>query len=193
MRERPSSYGARVGAAIAEIASSVTGTLPSGCCATCAFRPGCMTNQMAATTLIAFKCAVGADPSPFGCHHGMKDGEPQKPCAGWLASQVADFDTVKEIAGRLAEDLKAIPTGPDVVREKFDAWIAKVDPAGAMNDYERGRLYLKAFPVATTPRAAITPTPATDTAEVAFSAEREGSREAKSPLHAEAETAGGEQ
>lgn len=43
-----------------------------------------------------------------------------------------------------------------------------------------------------TPRAAITPTPAEPTDASAFPAEREGSREAKSPLHAEAETAGGE-
>jgi hypothetical protein len=143
-RERPSTHGAILGEALARLAESVTGSLPSGCCATCAFRRGCMTNQMASTGLVAFKCAVGADPDPFACHHGMKDGEPSKICAGWLACQLADFETVKEISAWLTARLaEHSDDAPDPIREAFDAWIAEIDPTGAMDDYQRGRLYLR--------------------------------------------------
>lgn len=146
-RDRPSTHGAIVGEALTKIVESVSGSLPASCCSTCAFRPETMTNQMAATVLVAFKCAVGTDPDPFACHHGMKDGEPTKVCAGWLASQLADFDAVKRISGEMVEKLAAISdTETDPVRDRFDAWIAEVDPEGRLNDYQRGRLYLRAFP-----------------------------------------------
>lgn len=149
-RERPSHHGLVVGEALTAIASSVSGSLPEACCATCAFRPGTMTNQMASTVLVAFKCAIGTDPSPFGCHHGMVDGEPQKACAGWVASQLADFDVVKAITEQMKARLDALPKDADPIRDAFDAWIAEVDPTGALNDYQRGRLYLKHFPAAST-------------------------------------------
>lgn len=143
-RERPSTHGQIVGQALTAIVTSVFGELPKDCCATCAFRPETMTNQMAATTLTAYKCAIGADPNPFGCHHGMKDGEPVKACAGWLVSQLADFDKVREIAEQVAKQLDARALdAPDPIREAFDAWIAEVDPDGTMDDYQRGRAYLK--------------------------------------------------
>lgn len=142
-RERPSTHGAIVGEALAKIAESVTGELPRDCCATCAFRRGCMTNQMASTVLDAFKCATGVDPSGFACHHGMKDGEATKICAGWLAAQLAEFETVKAICGDMVEALQARSEDDhDPIREAFDAWIAEVDPEGRLNDYQRGRLYL---------------------------------------------------
>jgi hypothetical protein len=142
-RERPSTHGAIVGEALAKIAESVTGELPSKCCATCAFRRGCMTNQMAGAVLDAFKCATGVDPSGFACHHGMKDGEPTKVCAGWVASQLAEFETVKAICSAMVEELQARSgSDPDPIREAFDAWISQVDPDGRLDDYKRGRLYL---------------------------------------------------
>lgn len=144
-RERPSTHGAILGEALARIAESVTGELPQECCATCAFRRGCMTNLMASTGLVAFACAVGADPDPFACHHGMKDGEPTKICAGWLACQLADFDTVKAVGAWLTGQLARLGDGqPDPIREAVDAWLARVDPADRLDDYQRGRLYLKA-------------------------------------------------
>lgn len=166
-RERPSTHGAIVGEALTAIATSITGKLPEDCCATCAFRPGCMTNQMASTALVAFKCAVGADSSAFACHHGMKDGEPTKVCAGWLASQLVDFDVVKEITGRMAQALSARREGdPDPIREAFDAWIEQVDPTGTLNDYQRGRLYLKSFPAETpTSSPNTSQTPAADSGD----------------------------
>lgn len=143
-RERPSTHGAIVGAALTRIAESVTGSLPEDCCATCAFRPETMTNQMASTVLTAFKCVVGTDPSVFACHHGMTDGEPSKVCAGWLACEAAEFETVKAVVGDMVDALAKISEGdPDPIREAFDRWIAAVDPDGSLNDYQRGRLYLK--------------------------------------------------
>lgn len=142
-RERPSRHGAILGEALARIAESVPGAM-DGCCATCAFRRGCMTNQMASTGLVAFKCATGADPAGFACHHGMKDGEPTKICAGWLACRLAEFETVKEVSAWLTDQLAALHEGDhDPIREAFDAWIAEVDPDGRLNDYERGRMYLR--------------------------------------------------
>jgi hypothetical protein len=153
-RERPSTHGAIVGEALAQIAESVTGALPKDCCATCAFRRGCMTNQMASTGLVAWKCAIGADPDPFACHHGMVDGEPTKVCAGWLAAKVADFEDVKRISAEMLAKVNALPDDgldPDPVREAFDAWIERVDPDHSMDDYRRGRLYLRHYGTDTYP------------------------------------------
>lgn len=144
-RERPSRHGAVVGAALSEIERTGRGQAPEApaMCATCAFREGCMTNQMASTVLVAFKCAIGADPALFACHHGLIDGEPTRPCGGWVASLAAPFDEVKRIAAKMQAEL-AEPTDRDLIREVFDAWVAKVDPENTLNDYERGRLYLRA-------------------------------------------------
>lgn len=101
-----------------------------------------MTNQMAGTGLEALKCATGADPAPFGCHHGMKDGQPNKVCAGWLAALVAPPEVVAAVGDRLLAAINSLE-GPDEVREAFDAWIAKVDPDNRLDDYQRGRLYLR--------------------------------------------------
>jgi hypothetical protein len=143
-RERPSYHGAVLGEYLAQMAESATGFLPEDCCATCAFRRGCMTNQMASTGLVAFKCAMGVDPDAFACHHGMKDGEPTKICAGWLAAQAAEWDDIKNFSEQLTASLGAIPN-PDPIRTAFDAWIERVDPAGTLNDYQRGRLYLRHY------------------------------------------------
>lgn len=149
-REHPSRHGAIVGHALAQLEqagrAAADAELPP-MCATCAFRPGCMTNLMAATVLEAFKCAVGADDSLFVCHHGMTDGEPSRVCAGWVAAQLAEFETVKAICGQVAGGLANLhEDGPDPIREAFDLWISTVDPDGKLDDYQRGRLFLRAFP-----------------------------------------------
>jgi hypothetical protein len=144
-RERPSAHGVLLGGFLADVAEAgrlADPTIPAGC-ATCAFSRETMTNRMAATGIEAMHCVIGTDPAPFGCHHGMKDGEPTKLCAGFVAAQAAPFDLIRskmeEMVGRLA----ALPP-VDEVRAEFDAWAAKIDPDGAMDDYCRGRLYVAA-------------------------------------------------
>lgn len=109
-------------------------------CLTCAFRPGCMTNQMAATGVLALNCVLGVDPDDFACHHGMKDGQPTKLCAGYLAAKEAAYDDVIIIVQRVGEQL-AEQSGPDEVREAFDVWWNDVDPSRVMDNYELGRAY----------------------------------------------------
>lgn len=146
-RDRPSLHGAVLGGFLAAVAEAGHGEAPEipEMCATCAFRPDCMTNQMAATGLIAFNIVMGVDQSSFGCHHGLKDGAPTKVCVGFLAAKLAPFDRVKALSEQLGKALDAIAGQPDLIRAKVDAWIAKVDPADELDDYQRGRLWLREF------------------------------------------------
>lgn len=143
-RERPSRHGAILGQFLADVAKAgAVGTdLLSAMCGTCAFRDGCMTNQMAATGIEAMNIVLGVDSADFACHHGMKDGEPQKYCAGAAAAKRAPFDVVKAALATMAARIDAA-AGPDEVRASFDAWAAEVDPDGAMDDYRRARLYAR--------------------------------------------------
>lgn len=143
LRERPSAHGAILGEALSALAQAgAVGTdLLSGMCATCAFRDGCMTNQMAATGQIALNCALGIDQDDFGCHHGLRSGEPTKLCAGWAAARRTPFKVVKATLATVKTRLDAL--GPDQIRAEFDAWAAEVDPQSQMDDYHRARLYAR--------------------------------------------------
>jgi hypothetical protein len=115
--------------------------IPEGC-ATCAFREGCMTNMTAGTLKIALDCVLGIDPDRFACHHGMKEGEPTKLCTGYVAAILAPFSLVKEVMTAINADMKAMGDGPDEVRAEFDAWLAKADPEGKIDDvYQLARMY----------------------------------------------------
>lgn len=102
-----------------------------------------MTNQMAATGLAALNCAIGVDKDDFGCHHGLKDGAPTRPCNGWLAAKKAPWPLMKEIIGNLAAHLNQIGDGDDAIRAEFDAWRGQADPAYKLDDYALARLYAK--------------------------------------------------
>lgn len=144
-RERPSRHGAELGKVLAQVAKEGFEANPElpPMCATCAFRPGSMTNQMAATLLQAFMIVMGADKDRFACHHGLNtDGQPTKLCAGYLATKHVPFARLKEIVLPF-EDQMAAWGGEDPIRAKFDAWIAETDPAGEMDDYARARAYAK--------------------------------------------------
>lgn len=143
--ERPSRHGAIMGQALIALADAdreASGVNPDQMCATCAFRPGAMTNQMAATGLIAYKCAIGADPAEFACHHSMKDGETTRLCTGYLMARAAPFETVRAISEGVCTGLD-LADGPDTIRDDFDAWLAKVDPDNQLDNYRRARLYAK--------------------------------------------------
>lgn len=144
-RERPSLHGKILGDALALLARAGRRDAPMElpeCCLTCAFREGCMTNQMAATGKMALDCVLGIDPDRFACHHGMKDGEPTKLCVGYIAATMAPWSFAKEVVAAVAADLEAMKNDDaDEIRTAFDAWHNKIDPERKMDDYQLARAY----------------------------------------------------
>lgn len=146
--DRPSRHGALMGDLLARLAEAgATGDLSAALdfmCGTCAFRRGTSPNTSAGTALIAFKCAVGVDTDQFACHHGMKDGWPQRLCAGYyLAAKNAPFDVLKSETIKLHEALADLGDSDDV-RDAFDAWANEVDPDCKLDVYEIARRWQKA-------------------------------------------------
>lgn len=148
-RERPSQHGKILGEALALIAAAGRRDAPfelPPMCATCAFREGCMTNQMAATGKVALDCVLGIDLDRFACHHGMKDGQPGKLCVGYIAARLAPWSFTKEVLATLAKEIAGIGDGPDEVRAAFDAWLSKVDPKREKDDYQLAREFSRTIP-----------------------------------------------
>lgn len=139
-RDAPSRHGTILGEALADLAKAGAVGDPSllnVMCAGCAFRPGAMANQMAATLKDALDCLLSDE--DFCCHHGMKDGQPTKLCAGYFAAKRAPFPVFQAALVTVAARLDTAE-GPDEVRAAFDAWVVQVDPEGKLNDYQRSRL-----------------------------------------------------
>lgn len=146
-RERPSKHGAILGDALALLAVAGRKDAPMElpeCCLTCAFRPGAMPNEMAATGKIALDCVLGIDTDRFACHHGMKDGEPKKLCVGYIAAVLAPWSFTTKVLAAVKEALDKMQ-GPDEVRATFDAWHDAVDPERKMDDYQLARAYAVRF------------------------------------------------
>lgn len=70
----------------------------------------------------------------------MKDGEPTRLCAGFIAAKLAPFSFAQDVLVDLNRRLNA-QEGPDQVRAAFDAWLAEVDPERKMNDYQLARVH----------------------------------------------------
>lgn len=144
--DRPSRHGALLGEALALIAKLGRRNAPSTdfgeCCATCAFRPGSVPNQSAGTGKIALECVLGRDEASFGCHHGMKNGEPKRLCAGYIAAYNATYTQVREVVTALLVELDKHKGKEDEVRTAFDAWLKETDPEGKMDVYQVARAYL---------------------------------------------------
>lgn len=101
-----------------------------------------MPNQTAGTGKQALDIVLGID--RFACHHGMKDGEPQKICVGYIAAMLAPFSQVMAILAAFHDELKLIDDDePDGVRAAFDTWLALADPEQRMDVYEAARAYAK--------------------------------------------------
>lgn len=98
--------------------------------------------MMAATGKDALNCAIGVDQSEFGCHHGLRDGEPTKPCAGWVAARRAPFELMKSTLRTMRARLVKLPE-QDRVRADFDAWVASFDPDWRMDNYQWARAYAR--------------------------------------------------
>lgn len=145
--DRPSRHGKLLGHALALIAAIGRRDAPMpipDCCATCAFREGSAPNQTAGTGKMALDIVLRIDRDRFACHHGLKDGEPQKLCVGYVAAMLAPFSEVRAILSAFYDELKQIDdTTPDDVRAAFDAWLAVADPEQRMDVYEAARAYAK--------------------------------------------------
>jgi hypothetical protein len=144
---KPSSYGAILGDALALIAAAGRKDLPEGAslgdaCLTCAFREGTLPNRMGGTAKQALDCVLGIDRDRFACHHGMKDGEPKRLCAGYLAAMIAPFSFVKEVLASAHKDLAAFnDSDADPVRDDYVRWLSMIDPDGKMDVYQIARAY----------------------------------------------------
>lgn len=88
---------------------------------------------------MALDCVLRIDRDRFACHHGMKEGEPKKLCAGYVAALLAPFSEVKEILAAFRDELAGIDDGNDEVRAAFDKWIDRSDPEHKMDVYEAAR------------------------------------------------------
>lgn len=145
--DRPSRHGKLLGRALALLATLGRGDAPMPIpdnCLTCAFREGSAPNMSAGTGKTALDCVLGIDRDRFACHHGMKNGEPQKICAGYIAARLAPWSEVQAILSAFYDELKEIDDGvPDDVRAHFDMWLAKSDPEQRMDVYEAARAYAK--------------------------------------------------
>jgi hypothetical protein len=145
-RERPSRHGKILGQFLSAVADAGRREVSDGVlvdmCSTCAFRDGAMPNQMAATGLVAFKIVMGIDTDQFACHHGMKDGTPQKICAGYALAKLAPWSIIQAEGAKLRERMDAA-SGPDEVRSAFDAWLNEVDPDRKLDDYALARLFAR--------------------------------------------------
>lgn len=144
--DRPSIHGKMLGKALALFAEIGRRAAPMPIpepCLTCAFREGTMPNQTAGTGKVALDCVLRIDTDRFACHHGMKDGDPQKLCAGWIAAMLAPFSEVKEILAAFQDELAEIEDQPDEVRAAFDAWLNRADPERRLDVYQAAREYAK--------------------------------------------------
>ena len=144
--DRPSLHGKMLGKALALMADLGRRDAPMpipDSCLTCAFREGTLPNMTAGTGKVALDCVLGIDRDRFACHHGLKEGQPSKLCAGYVAALLAPFSQVREILEAFHDELKAIDEAPDAVREAFDAWLAGADPERQMDVYQAAREYAK--------------------------------------------------
>lgn len=151
--DRPSLHGQMMGKALSVIAEIGRRDAPMpipDTCLTCAFREGSMPNMTAGTGIIALNCVLRIDTDRFACHHGMKDGEPQRICAGYAAAMLAPFSEVKEILSAFHKELADIDQQPDHVRAAFDKWLSLADPARRLDVYQAAREYAKSQIIALT-------------------------------------------
>lgn len=144
--DRPSIHGKMMGKALALMAELGSRDAPMpipDMCLTCAFREGSMPNMTAGTGIVALNCVLRIDTDRFACHHGLREGEPQHLCAGYIAAMLAPFSEVKEILAAFNEELAAAGDRPDDVRMAFDAWLNKADPGRRLDVYQAAREYAK--------------------------------------------------
>lgn len=143
--DHPSKHGALLGSALALIAEAgrrdFPGELPP-MCATCAFRESSLPNQSAGTGKIALDCILGIDKDRFGCHHGMKEGQPKRLCVGYIAAHIAPFSFVKEVLTAMNQELATMKdSDPDPISDAFEAWAITVDPDRKMDVYQLARAW----------------------------------------------------
>lgn len=97
------------------------------------------------TMIDAMNVLAGIDGDAFGCHHGMKEGQPIKACAQWHIAQRASRN-------ELGDAIKAVIIPPndepenDPVGQYVAKWAAEVDPEMKMDGYQLARMWEKTGP-----------------------------------------------
>lgn len=145
--DRPSIHGKMLGKALSLIAEMGRRDAPMpipDTCLTCAFREGTMPNMTAGTGMVALNIVLRIDTDRFACHHGLKEGEPQRLCAGYVAAMLAPFGNVKEVLAAFHAELEGVGEQPDDVRVAFDSWLNRADPERRLDVYQAAREYAKA-------------------------------------------------
>jgi hypothetical protein len=101
---------------------------------------------MAGQTMIdAMNVVAGIDGDAFGCHHGMDDGQPTRPCINWLiatrASRNEVLAAIQSVVIPPNDDPENDPVGVYVT-----AWAQQHDPDRKLDSYQLARLWEKTGP-----------------------------------------------
>ena len=109
--QQPSEHGRILGEQLAWIADAMEPLLTDipERCKTCAFRKGTIPGQMAGTLGQALNCVAGIDPSPFMCHHTIRQGEPTGLCSGYLLVRSAPAELLRRALRRATGKLDSLP------------------------------------------------------------------------------------
>jgi hypothetical protein len=137
-----SGLAAKLGGAMADLAERHVQDGDPDPCLTCGLKRGTLANMNNGTMMDAMNVLLGLDGDAFGCHHGLVDGEPSKPCARWLAAKRATFDELKAALVGLLDDRAKV----DHVAEYVAAWLDRHDPGRSLDNYKLGRLWEKTGP-----------------------------------------------
>jgi hypothetical protein len=144
-RRGTSTGAARLGAALADLAERHRRPGDPDPCSSCGLKKGTLANMAGQTMIDAMNVLAGIDGDVFGCHHGMKDREPTKACAGWLAARRASRDELLQAIGSVAIPNDDNPEN-DPVGVYVAAWAKQNDPEGKLDSYQLARLWEKTGP-----------------------------------------------
>jgi hypothetical protein len=92
-RRGTSTGAARLGAALADLAEKHRQPGDPDPCSSCGLKKGTLANMAGRTMIDAMNVLAGIDGDLFGCHHGMREGQPVKACINWhIAAERASRD-----------------------------------------------------------------------------------------------------
>lgn len=140
-----STGAARLGAALADVATRHRRPGDPDPCGTCGLKKGTLPNMAGRTMIDAMHVLAGIDGDAFGCHHGMKEGEPTRPCAMWLAARRASRDELQAALGSVLIPLDDLPEN-DPVGVYVTTWADQHDPERKLDTYQLARLWERTGP-----------------------------------------------
>lgn len=97
------------------------------------------------TMLDAMNVLARIDGDAFGCHHGLSESEPTRPCINWLIATRASKDEVLAAIQSVVippnDDPENDPVGTYAIK-----WAAEHDPERKLDSYQLARLWEKTGP-----------------------------------------------